>query len=79
MPFNRQFSISIFIAFLILSFSSSAQTNKAKWYFLLDGYLDVIIKDIAVDTSGNTYLAVDYSGNLTVPVLKLVNRFGRMP
>jgi hypothetical protein len=70
MPFNRQFSISIFIAFLILSFSSSAQTNKAKWYFLLDGYLDVIVKDVVVDTAGNSYVAVDYSGNLTVPVLK---------
>jgi hypothetical protein len=70
MLYNRRLSISLIVLFLIFSISTKAQTNKPKWHFLLDGYLDVIVKDVEVDTAGNSYVAVDYSGKLTVPVLR---------
>ena len=72
MLYNRRLSISLIVLFLIFSISTKAQTNKPKWHFLLDGYLDVIVKDVEVDTAGNSYVAVDYSGKLTVPVLRKI-------
>lgn len=68
---NLKHFLSTLILLLLLIFSPTthAQPSHIKWSFVLDGYNDVDISDIAVDSSGNTYAAINYTSNLTIPVL----------
>jgi hypothetical protein len=50
--------------------SAKAQVPDATWAFEIDGYRDVDIADIVLDSAGNTYAALNYSGDLELPMLK---------
>lgn len=58
-----------FFAFFFLVFFSNwtfAQSAKPEWLYIIDGYNDTFVSDLEVDKEGNTYLAVNYCGALTV-------------
>jgi hypothetical protein len=61
--------IFIILYLLVITFSLKSQTSNVKWSFILDGYNDVYISDIAVDTLGNTYAAINYTSELKIPIL----------
>jgi hypothetical protein len=63
--------ILIFIPLLSLFFDVKGQHALIQWSFVLDGYNNVSIVDLAVDSNGNTYAAINYTSNLTIPDLKL--------
>jgi hypothetical protein len=62
-------NLFLLLPLLILAFSLKSQTSNAKWSLILDGYNDVYISDIAVDTLGNTYAAINYTSELKIPIL----------
>lgn len=48
----------------------SGQGLDAQWSFVLDGDRDADVQDLAVDAQGNTYVAFDYGGSLSIKGLK---------
>ncbi|MFM2000082.1 MAG: hypothetical protein RL204_2029, partial [Bacteroidota bacterium] len=61
---------SIFIAFIILfSITTHGQIPGMKWNVVLDGYNTVYMADIAVDDEGNTFVAANYTADLTIKEL----------
>lgn len=58
-----------FLLLIIFYTTTQAQPSNIKWSFILDGYNDVYMSDIEVDSSGNTYAAINYTSNLTIPIL----------
>ena len=62
--------IFILLAFVCLFCDVQAQNIAAHWSFVIDGQRDTDVKDLVVDDQGNTYVAFDYSGSLSVTGLK---------
>lgn len=48
-----------------------AQPPNFQWKLVLDGYNDVYVADIAVDSKGNTYAGINYTSLLTIPILNI--------
>jgi hypothetical protein len=59
----------ILISFLVLSTFLNAQGANINWNLVFDGQNDVYVADLAVDSKGNTYVAINYTSNFTVPIL----------
>ena len=49
--------------------STKAQQSPIDWLYVIDGYNDVYLADITVDSMGNTYAAINYTSNLSLPGL----------
>lgn len=60
----------LLLAFLKALSCLEAQSLSAQWSFVLDGDRDADIQDLAVDAQGNTYVAFDYGGSLSITGLK---------
>lgn len=56
--------------FLTIS-SLKAQPTNFRWNLILDGYNDVYLADMAMDSKGNTYAAINYTSHLTIPILNI--------
>jgi hypothetical protein len=54
------FSFS-FLLFTFFPTSIFAQGHTFSWIYVEDGYNDVYLADVAVDSSGNTYAAFNYT------------------
>ena len=63
---NKQLCIFAFLLFALCSNWSFAQSAKPEWLYIIDGYNDTFVSDLEVDKEGNTYLAINYCGALTV-------------
>lgn len=65
-----KYTASLYCVLLsFISASLAAQEHTFSWIYVVDGYNDVYLADVAVDSSGNTYAAFNYTSNLTLPVL----------
>jgi hypothetical protein len=62
---------AILVSFLLYSLSpvGIGQTPAADWFLQFDGTNDSYLADIALDTEGNTYLAINYTMELSLPSL----------
>jgi hypothetical protein len=69
MPELKQIIFRYTISFYFFGASLQAQDHTFSWMYVVDGYNDVYLADVAVDSSGNTYAAFNYTSNLTLPVL----------
>ncbi|MFM2285142.1 MAG: hypothetical protein RLZZ543_639, partial [Bacteroidota bacterium] len=63
---NKQLSIFAFLLFVFSINTAFAQSAKPEWLYILDGYNDTFVSDLEVDKEGNTYVAANYCGALTV-------------
>lgn len=63
---NKQLSIFAFLVFAFSINKAFAQSAEPEWLYILDGYNDTFVSDLEVDKDGNTYMAVNYCGALTV-------------
>jgi hypothetical protein len=66
-----------FFLFLQLGDAVNAQVPGASWALEFDGNHDVDIAGIVVDSAGNTYAALNYCGDLELPMLKKKLPYGR--
>ena len=60
---------SLTFLFLLASIISECQVPGMKWNVVLDGYNTVYMADIAVDNEGNTFIAANYTADLTIKEL----------
>jgi hypothetical protein len=63
---NKQYCFFAFFLFIFFSNWVFAQNAKPEWLYIIDGYNDTFVSDLEVDKEGNTYLAVNYCGALTL-------------
>jgi hypothetical protein len=58
----------IFLSSLLFfwAFTSTAQYDAPSWYYIVDAFNDADISDVEMDSSGNTYVVVNYQGALNL-------------
>lgn len=58
-----------FALLFLVALNGDAQIPGMKWNVVLDGYNTVYMADIAVDREGNTFVAANYTADLTIKEL----------